>query len=62
MCNLKIFLIFEKNFIILKNQLEPYQYDVKIETLEVLINQLINSETIRFCRRAFGRFTIDGTF
>ena len=39
---------FEKNFIILKNQLEPYQYDVKIETLEVLINQLINSETIDF--------------
>lgn len=39
---------FEKNFIILKNQLSPYQYEVKIETLEVLINQLINSESIDF--------------
>ncbi|MBV2223964.1 MAG: PD-(D/E)XK nuclease family protein, partial [Cloacibacterium sp.] len=34
--------------IIIKNQLSPYQYQVKIETLEVLINQLINSETIDF--------------
>lgn len=39
---------FEKNFIIIKNQLEPYDYEVKIETLEVLINQLINSESIDF--------------
>lgn len=39
---------FEKSFIIIKNQLSPYQYQVKIETLEVLINQLINSESIDF--------------
>lgn len=39
---------FEKSFIIIKNQLQPYDYEVKVETLEVLINQLINSETIDF--------------
>lgn len=39
---------FEKSFVIIKNQLSPYQYQVKIETLEVLINQLINSESIDF--------------
>lgn len=39
---------FEKSFVIIKNQLEPYHYEVKIETLEVLINQLINSESIDF--------------
>ena len=39
---------FEKSFIIIKNQLSPYHYEVKIETLEVLINQLVNTETIDF--------------
>jgi hypothetical protein len=46
MYNTKIFLTSKVYH--LKNQLEPYQYDVKIETLEVLINQLINSESIDF--------------
>lgn len=39
---------FEKSFVIIKNQLSPYNYEVKIETLEVLINQLVNTETIDF--------------
>lgn len=39
---------FEKTFKTLKNQLQPYQFDVKLETLEVLINQLVNSESIDF--------------
>lgn len=39
---------FEKSFKILKNQLQPYQFEVKLETLEVLINQLVNSESIDF--------------
>lgn len=39
---------FEKSFKIIKNQLTPYQYEVKMETLEVLINQLVNSEIIDF--------------
>ena len=39
---------FEKSFKIIKNQLSPYSFDIKMETLEVLINQLVNSETIDF--------------
>ncbi len=39
---------FEKNFKIIKNQLEPYDFEVPMDTLEVLIHQLINSESIDF--------------
>ncbi|AZI32131.1 PD-(D/E)XK nuclease family protein [Kaistella carnis] len=39
---------FEKSFKIIKNQLTPYTFEVKMETLEVLINQLVSSETIDF--------------
>ena len=39
---------FEKNFKIIKNQITPYSFAIKMETLEVLINQLVNSETIDF--------------
>lgn len=39
---------FEKNFAIIKNQLAPYSYSIKMETLEVLVHQLINSESIDF--------------
>ncbi len=39
---------FEKSFKIIKNQLTPYSFEIKMETLEVLINQLVNSETIDF--------------
>ena len=39
---------FEKSFKIIKNQLSPYSFPLSMETLEVLINQLINSETIDF--------------
>lgn len=39
---------FEKTFITVKNQLHPYSYDLKMETLEVLINQLISTESIHF--------------
>ena len=39
---------FEKSFKIIKNQLSPYTFEVKMDTLEVLINQLVNSETIDF--------------
>ncbi|QOW09418.1 PD-(D/E)XK nuclease family protein [Kaistella flava (ex Peng et al. 2021)] len=39
---------FEKSFKIIKNQLSPYSFDIKMETLEVLINQLVSSETIDF--------------
>ena len=39
---------FEKSFKIIKNQILPYSFDIKMETLEVLINQLVNSETIDF--------------
>lgn len=39
---------FEKSFRIIRNQIEDYDFEIKIETLEVLINQLINSETIDF--------------
>ena len=39
---------FEKSFKIIKNQLSPYSFEIKMETLEVLINQLVSSETIDF--------------
>lgn len=39
---------FEKSFKIIKNQLSPYSFEIKMDTLEVLINQLVNSETIDF--------------
>ncbi len=39
---------FENAFRIIKNQLAPYQFDIKMETLEILINQHINSESIDF--------------
>ena len=39
---------FESAFRIIKNQLSPYQFEIKMETLEVLINQHINSESIDF--------------
>ncbi|WP_415327076.1 PD-(D/E)XK nuclease family protein [Chryseobacterium sp. MMS23-Vi53] len=39
---------FENSFRIIKNQLSPYQFEIKMETLEILINQHINSESIDF--------------
>lgn len=39
---------FETTFRILKNQLAPYKIAIKVETLEVLINQLVNTESIDF--------------
>lgn len=39
---------FENAFRVIKNQLAPYHFEVKMETLEVLINQHINSESIDF--------------
>ncbi|MGZ5210201.1 MAG: PD-(D/E)XK nuclease family protein, partial [Kaistella sp.] len=39
---------FEKSFKIIKNQLSPYSFSIKMETLEVLINQLVSSEAIDF--------------
>lgn len=39
---------FEKSFKIIKNQISNYQFEIKMETLEVLINQLVNTETIDF--------------
>lgn len=39
---------FENAFRLLKNQILPYQFDIKMETLEVLINQHINTESIDF--------------
>lgn len=52
--------LFEKVFKIIKNQLLPYQIDVKIETLEVLINQLVNSESIDFVGEPLAGFQIMG--
>ena len=52
--------LFENVFKIIKNQLEPYQIDVKIETLEVLINQLVNSESIDFVGEPLAGFQIMG--
>ncbi|KMQ68466.1 hypothetical protein ACM39_08105 [Chryseobacterium sp. FH2] len=39
---------FENAFRIIKNQLSPYSFEIKMETLEILINQHINSESIDF--------------
>lgn len=39
---------FENAFRIIKNQLTPYHIEIKMETLEILINQHINSESIDF--------------
>lgn len=39
---------FENAFRIIKNQLSPYLFEIKMETLEILINQYINSESIDF--------------
>ena len=39
---------FEQSFKIIKNQISPYSFEIKMETLEVLINQLVNSESIDF--------------
>lgn len=51
---------FEKVFKIIKNQLEPYKLNVKIETLEVLINQLVNSESIDFVGEPLAGFQVMG--
>lgn len=39
---------FENAFRIIKNQITPYGFEIKMDTLEVLINQHINSESIDF--------------
>ncbi|SDR14389.1 PD-(D/E)XK nuclease superfamily protein [Chryseobacterium soldanellicola] len=39
---------FENAFRIIKNQILPYNFEIKMETLEILINQHINSESIDF--------------
>ncbi len=39
---------FEKSFKIIKNQLSPYNFQINMDTLEVLINQLVNCEAIDF--------------
>ncbi|MBF8456299.1 PD-(D/E)XK nuclease family protein [Kaistella sp. G5-32] len=39
---------FEKSFKIIQNQISPYSFEIKMETLEVLINQLVSSESIDF--------------
>ena len=39
---------FERSFRIIRNQLAPYHFEIRMETLEVLINQLVNSESIDF--------------
>lgn len=39
---------FESAFKIIKNQVTPYDFEIKMETLEILINQHINSESIDF--------------
>ena len=39
---------FEKAFRVIKNQISPYGFNISAEILEVLINQIINSETIDF--------------
>ncbi|ROI14301.1 PD-(D/E)XK nuclease family protein [Epilithonimonas hominis] len=52
--------LFENVFKIIKNQLLPYHVDVKVETLEVLINQLVNSESIDFVGEPLAGFQIMG--
>ncbi|MGC4129856.1 MAG: PD-(D/E)XK nuclease family protein [Bergeyella sp.] len=39
---------FEKIFRVIINQISPYDFSIDTETLEVLISQLVNSETIDF--------------
>lgn len=39
---------FENAFRVIKNQLSPYNFEIRMETLEILINQHINSESIDF--------------
>ncbi|ASK28974.1 hypothetical protein CEY12_02120 [Chryseobacterium sp. T16E-39] len=39
---------FENAFRVIKNQVTPYDFEIKMETLEILINQHINSESIDF--------------
>ncbi|PWN71189.1 PD-(D/E)XK nuclease family protein [Chryseobacterium phosphatilyticum] len=39
---------FENAFRIIKNQLTPYNIEIRMDTLEILINQHINSESIDF--------------
>ncbi len=39
---------FEKSFRIIQNQLSPYHLELDIETLEILIQQLVNTETLDF--------------
>lgn len=39
---------FENSFRVIKNQITPYQFEIKMDTLEILINQHINSESIDF--------------
>ena len=39
---------FENAFRIIKNQILPYNFEIKMETLEILINQHINSESVDF--------------
>ncbi len=39
---------FENAFRIIKNQITPYGFEIKMDTLEILINQHINSENIDF--------------
>ncbi|MBB4805320.1 hypothetical protein HNP38_000592 [Chryseobacterium defluvii] len=39
---------FENAFRVIKNQLSPYDFEIKMETLEILINQYVNSESIDF--------------
>lgn len=40
--------IFQKAFTTLQNQLQQYKYSLNINTLEVLVNQLVANETIDF--------------
>ncbi len=51
---------FEKVFKVIKNQLSPYKIEIKIETLEVLINQLVNTESIDFVGEPLAGFQIMG--
>ena len=39
---------FEASFKVIKNQISGYRFTIKMDTLEVLVNQLINTETIDF--------------
>ncbi|KPH14091.1 PD-(D/E)XK nuclease family protein [Chryseobacterium sp. ERMR1:04] len=39
---------FENAFRIIKNQVTPYDFQIKMETLEILINQHVNTESIDF--------------